>query len=208
MDNSRKRILENSRSDAEQRRVALMDLHGREIEATKVFVDGMAQAIEALYQAPGIIQEGIKARISKIKMDVGLEIGGMRGEDFLRENQKQVAALESRLSGYYSAQGNAEIHLGQLREELAKRTQDMLGNLDKETKKAFDARGIIKETKNGIEFQKEATSNYYKEVAYNNNVLKNDIEAIRDSLSPKSFQRMAGEMSLANLEIDKYTEML
>lgn len=196
LDKSRKRIAEDSKLQGEQRRQALDLLHKQEMEAVKQFVEGMRKTVEALYKSPQIIQSGLKREISKVPVDLGLEIGSLKAEDLFKGFDSQMKNLQDLQQEYGKAGKKAEEELGEVRLKLAEAGKKALESMSEEQKKALANKGVLKATKDGYEFQKEAAVGYFKEVEKSISIQEQKMDELK-----KSFE--IGEVDKLVLSLSK-----
>ena len=108
VEKARGEVARNAQLTGIERKMQLMKLHEKELEATKEFVEGVGKVVEALYRSTDIITAGLQAQISKQKIAVPMEVGAARSEDIWKNIEEQGKATADKLAATLKARGEAE----------------------------------------------------------------------------------------------------
>jgi len=119
-------IIKDGKMNAQQRRVALDELNKAEIEATQDFVKGIGELINGMLKTPGIVASGLKAQISKQRVDFKPESMGL--DEFSNEINKELDGVVSSLSGVMGQFKKIEDASKERREGLSKAADEARTN--------------------------------------------------------------------------------
>jgi hypothetical protein len=113
----RDEIMSNGKLDADARAAALQRLNKYELTATKNLVDGLNQAVEALFNTPGIIQAGLKKEMAGKMLDFA-DMGGMSGEEMKKLQKEQEKERRNQSKGVIEAATSSVVDIAAMFEVL------------------------------------------------------------------------------------------
>ena len=90
LEKRRSEILRDTKLLAEDRRNALLYLHKQELDAAKVFVEGLLSIPDQLDKIPGVIESELKMAIRDARIDVSMDVGGGFGDSLFSDLTAQV----------------------------------------------------------------------------------------------------------------------
>ena len=140
--------IRQGKMNGEDARNAFLRIKQEEVKAAKTFIEGMYSAAKALFQAPRIIEEGLRREVAGIKLDMTLE-EGIGGFDFLSEKiteglEASLEEQEAVIAASKKAAKKAEESRKKIQEVTAQTVEIFKENMDRLPKEAQDALKGIK----------------------------------------------------------------
>lgn len=192
-------ILKDSKLNATARRDALLDLKNKELEATRIFVDGMTKVIGALLKTPQIIQAGLEGAFSKAKFDFKVEEGvGDFGADF----QNQIEQFSNQLTGAVSGWEKTTVKLEAAEKKFNETRAKGLATLTDDIG-GLSAGGQA-ELK-GVDFKdQKAVRAKFDEIQKEFQDTENKIDEITKNLSTKSFTALSNQLQKSSTDLNTW----
>jgi len=125
----RAEILRDAKLSAADRRNALLDLKKQELEATRVFVEGVERVVGALFKAPQIIQANLEREFARAKFDLRVEEGVGGFDELLQNIEGRFEQFDKELSGTLDAWSQTQAELRSAQEKLDQVQKDALEKL-------------------------------------------------------------------------------
>ena len=203
IERSRKAIMDDSKLQGDQRAHALADLSKKEAEAVTQFVKGVSEAAKALLNTPKIIEAGLKYQMSKVTLDLGVDIGGLGMGDFIKETRKGLDELNTQLNGFFSARFEQEKKLADMRDQLAEKQKKYITDMSEEQKRVYVKAGILEVTKDGLKVQKDAVVKYNEDLQKSIETTRGQIDDITKEMPKAGFEAAATSLYLVGQQTDK-----
>lgn len=121
----RKKILADTDLNSRDRKASLMMLHQKELEAVKQFADGMLGLVGEFDKIPEVIVNKLENKVSKMKIDFGIQTAGMSRKDIFTEVDKTIKNQVDNLNIIFSEYGKDVEKIKNSAEEQMKHNEEI-----------------------------------------------------------------------------------
>ena len=114
-------VMANKDMGANERESALKKINEIELSATRDFASAMEDVIREIYNAPALIQAGLKKQTKGAMLDYGTGAGSLSKKDKEAKEKEVLGAAETEYGEAAKANEKAALAVQQMEEELAKK---------------------------------------------------------------------------------------
>jgi hypothetical protein len=142
----RAEILKDAKLNGPLRRIALEDLHKRELQAAKDFADGMNELIARIMKTPAILEAGFQRELVGADLDFQLDAGSIGMDEFFKQAREfsRASLDEYKATTAAAAKAREEVKkAGDAFEEAAKTSREAFK--EEMGKLPSDIKGIMAE---------------------------------------------------------------